>query len=252
MPPVVIENPILNSPYVEPTRHFRFDAKNEITNNIDPGRRGSSYFLPIAAPKKKTKPGLFDDAEVEEKKAESGHVNDIRRLVKKWRFEQWPDVTPVTRALLDYWHSEDRFRRLFFCQIEVLEWGGANLWTQFGRIVRRAGVEPWPRLWHSLRASCESDLAQSFPLATVTKWLGNTPSVALRHYVDPTEAAFDRAANWIPATESGAKSGAREARNEAQVVDASSRSKSQMGGGNAKNANAFAAFGDNMPVPAIY
>ena len=57
---------------------------------------------------------------------------------------------------------------------------------------------PWPQWGHSLRASCESDLAQSFPLATVTKWLGNTPSVALRHYVDPTEAAFDRALEWRP------------------------------------------------------
>ena len=47
MPQIVIENPILNSPYREPTRHFRFDASNEITNIIDAGRRGSSYFLPI-------------------------------------------------------------------------------------------------------------------------------------------------------------------------------------------------------------
>ena len=61
MPPVVIENPILNSPYHEPTRHFRFDANDQITNTIDAGRRGSSYFLPIAAPKKKAAPGLFDD-----------------------------------------------------------------------------------------------------------------------------------------------------------------------------------------------
>ena len=61
MPPVVIDNPILNSPYREPTRHFRFDANDQITNAIDPGRRGSSYFLPIAAPKKKAAPGLFDD-----------------------------------------------------------------------------------------------------------------------------------------------------------------------------------------------
>lgn len=60
-------------------------------------------------------------------------------------------------------------------------------------------MEAWPRLWHSLRASCESDLAQSFPLAVVAKWLGNTPSVALRHYVDPTDAAFTIAANWVPA-----------------------------------------------------
>ncbi len=80
MPPVVIDNPILNSPDAEPTRHFRFDANNEITDVIDPGRRGSSSFLPIAAPKKKGAPGLFD--EVGEKKAESGHVNRIRKLVK--------------------------------------------------------------------------------------------------------------------------------------------------------------------------
>ena len=56
-----------------------------------------------------------------------------------------------------------------------------------------------------------SDLAQSFPLATVTKWLGNTPSVALRHYVDPTETAFDRAASWVP--RGRAKRGAPGARN---------------------------------------
>src|SRR3954467_293479 len=109
MPPVVIDNPILNSPYREPARHFRFDANNEITSNIDPGRRGSSYFLPIAAPKKKASPGLFDD--LDEKETESGHVNRIRQLVRKWRDQGWPDVTPVTRALLDHWLAEDASAR---------------------------------------------------------------------------------------------------------------------------------------------
>ena len=113
------DNPILNSPYREPTRHFRFDANNEITNIIDAGRRGSSYFLPIATPKKKGAPGLFDT--IEEKKAESGHVNRIRQLVKGWRDLGWPDITPVTRALLEHWQAEDRFRPLFFCQLEALE-----------------------------------------------------------------------------------------------------------------------------------
>ena len=55
-----IDNPILNSPYREPARHFRFDANNEVTSIIDSGRRDISYFLPIATPKKKTAPGLFD------------------------------------------------------------------------------------------------------------------------------------------------------------------------------------------------
>jgi type III restriction enzyme len=119
MPPVTIENPILNSPYREPTRHFRFDANDQITNTIDVGRRGSSYFLPIAAPKKKAAPGLFDDPQ--EKKTESDHVNRIRQLVRQWRNLGWPDITPVTRALLEHWHADDRFRPLFFCQLEALE-----------------------------------------------------------------------------------------------------------------------------------
>jgi type III restriction enzyme len=119
MPTVIIENPILNSPYREPTRHFRFDANDQITNEIDAGRRGSSYFLPIAAPKKKAAPGLFDV--IEEKRTESGHVNRIRQRVKQWRDRGCPDITPVTRALLEHWHAADRFRPLFFCQLEALE-----------------------------------------------------------------------------------------------------------------------------------
>jgi type III restriction enzyme len=114
-----VDNPVLNSPYKEPTQHFRFDANNQVTNVIDEGRRGSSYFLPIAASKKKGAPGLFDT--IEEKKAESEHVNRIRQLVKLWRDRGWPDITPATRALLEHWHAEDRFRPLFFCQIEAIE-----------------------------------------------------------------------------------------------------------------------------------
>lgn len=91
---------------------------------------------------------------------------------------------------------------------------GANLRTTFGKCIRKAGVEPWPRMWHSLRASCESDLAQSFPLAVVAKWLGNTPSVALRHYVDPTDTAFDAAKTWQPGA---AKSAAKALRRRCEI-----------------------------------
>jgi len=38
-------------------------------------------------------------------------------------------------------------------------WVNCNVRTTLEKIVRRPGLEPWPRLWHSLRASCESDLA---------------------------------------------------------------------------------------------
>jgi integrase len=75
-------------------------------------------------------------------------------------------------------------------------WVNCNFRQGLLRILRRAGVEPWPRLWHSLRASCESDLATHFTLSTVVKWLGNTPAVALRHYVDPTEEVYAKALHW--------------------------------------------------------
>ena len=52
MSQVVIENPIINSPFDDPTRHFRFSDEG-ITNEIVDGRRTSSYFVPIAKPKKK-------------------------------------------------------------------------------------------------------------------------------------------------------------------------------------------------------
>jgi len=115
-------------------------------------------------------------------------------------------------------------------------WINCNLRTTFEKIIRRAGLKPWPRLWHNLRASCESDLAQAFPLAVVTKWLGNTPSIALRHYVDPTDAAYQVALQWRPKTKvdsnrvqqdttdvqtnSGTESGTRVAQNVTQQTPA--------------------------------
>jgi type III restriction enzyme len=51
---VVIENPVINSPFEEPRRHFRFDDDG-ITDEIVSERRPSSYFIPIAKPRKKSK-----------------------------------------------------------------------------------------------------------------------------------------------------------------------------------------------------
>ncbi len=61
------------------------------------------------------------------------------------------------------------------------------------RIIRRAGLEPWPRPFHNLRASCETDRVQRFPLRKVARWIGNTPTVAMRHYVDVTDEDFRQA-----------------------------------------------------------
>ncbi len=47
MSDVIIENPILNSPFEMPHRHFKFD-EDGITDQIAGQRRPSSYFIPIA------------------------------------------------------------------------------------------------------------------------------------------------------------------------------------------------------------
>jgi type III restriction enzyme len=52
LPPVVIGNPIRNSPFREPTRHFRF-GDDGVTSKIAEGRRRSTYFIRISAPRTK-------------------------------------------------------------------------------------------------------------------------------------------------------------------------------------------------------
>jgi type III restriction enzyme len=118
---VVIENPIINSPFDEPTRHFRFSDEG-ITNDIDTGRRTSSYFVPIAKPKKKGSTQLqFDTEWTQDRIEENKLVNDIRCRVALWRKGGYIGVTPTTARLLAYWADPNREKKLFFCQNEALE-----------------------------------------------------------------------------------------------------------------------------------
>ncbi|GIW82603.1 MAG: hypothetical protein KatS3mg105_4410 [Gemmatales bacterium] len=68
-----------------------------------------------------------------------------------------------------------------------------NLRTQFQRIIYRAGVDAWPKLFHNLRASCETDLASRFPIHVVCSWIGNSTLIAQKHYLQVTEADFQSA-----------------------------------------------------------
>ncbi len=70
---------------------------------------------------------------------------------------------------------------------------GANLNPHLRRIIRRAGVAAWPRAWHNLRASRQTELAASFPLHTVCAWIGNTKAIAAGHYLQVTDADWTRA-----------------------------------------------------------
>ncbi len=65
-----------------------------------------------------------------------------------------------------------------------------NLRTQFQRILKAAGVKAWPRLFHNLRATRQTELCERFPVHVVCDWLGNSPTIAKSHYLQTTDAHF--------------------------------------------------------------
>ena len=86
MKQVVIENPVVNSPFREPERHFRF-ADEGMTNEIVESRRISSYLVPIAQPRKEEgqKRLVFDSEWTQDRIEENKLVNQIRARVPLWR-----------------------------------------------------------------------------------------------------------------------------------------------------------------------
>jgi len=119
---VVIEDPVLNSPFEEPKRHFKF-TEDGITDEIIEERRISQYFVPIPQPKKKSAKQLAfaETGWTADRVEENKDINRIRERVAIWRKGGYVGITKSTARLLEYWKREDRERKLFFCQIEALE-----------------------------------------------------------------------------------------------------------------------------------
>ena len=90
--------------------------------------------------------------------------------------EAWEEAEPGTEYIITRYRASN-----------------ANLRTQLQRIIRKAGLEPWPKLWHNLRATRETELAETFPLHVVTSWIGNSAAVARKHYLQTTDEHFQRA-----------------------------------------------------------
>jgi integrase len=70
----------------------------------------------------------------------------------------------------------------------------ANLRTTFQKIIERAGVKPWPRLFHNMRASCATDWAERYAGHVVASWLGHSPTIAAKHYLQTRDAHYRLAA----------------------------------------------------------
>jgi hypothetical protein len=73
-------------------------------------------------------------------------------------------------------------------------WANANLRKELLTRLDRAKIKPWPRLFHSMRASRQTELEREFGLAAACAWLGNTASIAKEHYLLVTSDAWQKAA----------------------------------------------------------
>lgn len=69
----------------------------------------------------------------------------------------------------------------------------ANIGTTFAKIVERAGLVPWEKLFQNLRASRETELMAVYPVKDVSAWLGNSAPIAMKHYAMTMQDSFDRA-----------------------------------------------------------
>ena len=69
----------------------------------------------------------------------------------------------------------------------------ANLRTQLLRIIDKAGLTSWPKLFQNLRSTRETELTETFPLYVVSAWLGNSQLIAAKHYLQFTDSHFQEA-----------------------------------------------------------
>ena len=136
MPNQFFEQPILNSPYAYPGRHWELDEDGQPTNLIVESRRKSAFITPVPKPKKrrlgdakKQVELVFQEGEgistPEQQYDPNTIINEIRGYVDQWRKLPNPDqsqVTPETARLLQHWRSYPfQDIRPFFCQIEAVE-----------------------------------------------------------------------------------------------------------------------------------
>ncbi len=130
------DQPILNSPYDYPTRHWELDDSGQPTGKIAESRRRADFVTPIpnAKMKKGNPPGsaglkLDTGTDLSDEKQQYDRtavlINSVRQQVDNWRAlpnsNQWR-VTPTTARLLQHWRNHPFSGiRPFFCQVEAAE-----------------------------------------------------------------------------------------------------------------------------------
>ena len=130
MAKTTIDQLIINSPYEEPQRHWRYDREKRNFDLIE-GRRPPGYVVASSDSRAFDDPGVFVEIPL---------VNRIRSRVVEWRKAGYPGVSSITKRLLEHWRDPEEFdaRRFFFCQLEAIE---TLIWLQEAPASERVGVE---------------------------------------------------------------------------------------------------------------
>ena len=170
--------------------------------------RGPSTSGPFSATDWRVDRATFGDAQRHTEKGRTGNLAEqgpARRSECSWPV--WQDIWSRTRrgAMAMFYF----FAWLWWMLIFGMYLLGGNTLTR--------GLKPWPRLFHAMRASRETELAKDYPIHVVTAWSGNTPRIAMKHYLQVTDDDFERAA----------QGGAQVAQNAAQHAHVSLRTHSQ-------------------------
>jgi hypothetical protein len=109
-----VPQPIICSPFAEPSDHWWLEERTEPRR--EPGRRPAHYFY-----REPGKESSAIEGNVGGEKIDLPLVNLIRERVGQWRAQGWPGVTGTTLELLQYWRREGREKRLLFAQLEAAE-----------------------------------------------------------------------------------------------------------------------------------
>ena len=100
-----------------------------------------------------------------------------------------PMVPEVRQALDELWVVAPETVHV----IERYSAAGKNLITQARRIIKRAGLKPWPKTFHNMRASCVTEWAERHPAHVAAAFAGHSPSVSARHYLQVRESDYEAA-----------------------------------------------------------
>ena len=99
----------------------------------------------------------------------------------------FPELADVLRQAFE--QADEGAVHVFSPNLEA----SANLRTQLNRILSRAGLTAWPKLFQNLRSTRQTELLQSHPRHVVCEWLGNTEEVADDHYFQVTDDHYKKA-----------------------------------------------------------